>query len=159
MREPDDSRPIHDERSRQLSSVSLAEAALMLLSDLVPEPREPHLGTGDLIEGAAAQPVRAVRGAVRARDAFEPHTAIRAERGGLPGATEADQRHGGAGLLEPFSVVTQLRDVRAAERSPEMAEEREDRRPLSPERGQRDVAAAAVEHLGIRRPPAHLDRS
>jgi hypothetical protein len=85
--------------------------------------------------------------------------AIGAERRGLLRAAEADQGYGGAGLLEPLSVVTQLRDVHATERSPEVAQERQDHRPLAPERRKRHVPATAVEHMRVRCVLPYLDRS
>jgi hypothetical protein len=73
------------------------------------------------------------------------------------GAAQPDQRHGRPGSLEPIPVVTQLRDVLAAERSPEVAQEHKYGRARRPGRGQPDLAPAGVQHDGVRCEISHLD--
>lgn len=159
MRVADRPHSIDDEGAGKLRCVALAEAPLLGLAQLILEPRKPDARTGHPVERPSPQAIGPVSGAVWARHARDLHVPFGTERRRLLGSPEPDQDHAGARLLETFPVVTQLRDVRSAKRSPEVAEEREDRGSLAPERGQKDLPAVSLENRGIRGALAHLEPS
>lgn len=67
----------------------------------------------------------------------------------LVGTSQPDQHDIGPGLLEAFPVVAQLRDVLAAERSPEVPQESQDRRGIAPIRGEIGLMTTRVQDNNI----------